>query len=1083
MPDGFKIADGYVDITVNESDLDAAVAGVEAKLAAIKDRAIDIGINQATVDKGIAVIQAKLNALKARIDVGLNPTELAAAVAGIKAMLDNVQSRWNVRVDGIPEALAGLAAMNAQMSDLQRHTGAAKDAMAALAAISFTGLGGGGGVFGRWGQWFHWIIAGGAELAAVVIPATVALGSAALVAAQGFQLVSQHMTAVWTAAEATSNIFHQTAGTMLGFADSLQKAQNAANPMVFQALGGALQLVHQQFGGLSQTGLEVMRVFDNFVAHVQADFQGGFGDTVHNLLSKMVVDLVTLAQIFGTVGHAILNFANAMPGLANVLLNFLNVLSQILLTLSELPTWLITTVFALEELYRWGGLAVTIFARMGAAIANLVPGAIGLIGGFGARFASVFTTIGETVGGFIINLGLMMERMGSAESEAGKLAKATAGAGSKIADMGVGIGEAIAAVPTWAAAVGVILVGGFIALAIWADHAKTAIQQWAKAMNDALAKTSDLKVVNQTASDLQQTTVKLDSAQAQLNKTFSNTYTAAQQTMSHYSTLNPVIQQQEVAVAQLKQQHDVLNTTLQKEYGSLGFLESRYGTTYIGALALAQQAGVSITVGLTQTTQAAEIARLKVADLVAGYRAMGTPMGVVGADMNALAVQAGLQSTKVDQLNQAWSQFVNNVTSGMSSLAGFTTALGNLTQLTGQTVDATTGFTTTGTTTATLQQFIKALQQGPMTGPGASAWTNFTSIVNGSMTQMMTFLRTAGAEGAISGAQFTQAVKDMVAQMVPFIGTNQTALSILGTFVQQAGGPAITSLQQLKSWLGNTSNASTDLGNTVQTATQKMSDLNKIAQNLGNVLNTDIVATMDAAQIKASGLSGATEKYAQDLQNVETPAKQLKTDHDNLFNILVQLTGSTKTATQIMQTYAGQLTQTGNSANTANGDANTGVTGLLKKLGQMPPSVSTTVNVNTGQAYANLTALYQLEQRVGAGPMASKPLAEGGRIPGFGGGDIVPAMLEPGETVINKSMSLALAPLFKHMGVKGYADGGMVTNYAGMASSSPQSVVTSGGSGLGGPVINMNWFGPQMPSPEQQRQIGRNIAMQLVAPA
>jgi hypothetical protein len=54
-----------------------------------------------------------------------------------------------------------------------------------------------------------------------------------------------------------------------------------------------------------------------------------------------------------------------------------------------------------------------------------------------------------------------------------------------------------------------------------------------------------------------------------------------------------------------------------------------------------------------------------------------------------------------------------------------------------------------------------------------------------------------------------------------------------------------------------------------------------------------------------------------------------------------------------------------------------------------------------------------------------KPLARGGRIPGFGGGDILPALLEPGEAVVDKLRARAYAPVLKAMGVPGFAAGGL----------------------------------------------------------
>lgn len=55
-------------------------------------------------------------------------------------------------------------------------------------------------------------------------------------------------------------------------------------------------------------------------------------------------------------------------------------------------------------------------------------------------------------------------------------------------------------------------------------------------------------------------------------------------------------------------------------------------------------------------------------------------------------------------------------------------------------------------------------------------------------------------------------------------------------------------------------------------------------------------------------------------------------------------------------------------------------------------------------------------------------LAGGGKLPGFGGGDRHPALLESGETVIDKWTSRSLAPIFAAAGVKGYTGGGLIGN-------------------------------------------------------
>ena len=55
-----------------------------------------------------------------------------------------------------------------------------------------------------------------------------------------------------------------------------------------------------------------------------------------------------------------------------------------------------------------------------------------------------------------------------------------------------------------------------------------------------------------------------------------------------------------------------------------------------------------------------------------------------------------------------------------------------------------------------------------------------------------------------------------------------------------------------------------------------------------------------------------------------------------------------------------------------------------------------------------------------------KAAAAGWHVPGYGGGDTVPAMLEPGEAVVPKHLVPAVAPFLGAHHVPGFAAGGKV---------------------------------------------------------
>ena len=59
-------------------------------------------------------------------------------------------------------------------------------------------------------------------------------------------------------------------------------------------------------------------------------------------------------------------------------------------------------------------------------------------------------------------------------------------------------------------------------------------------------------------------------------------------------------------------------------------------------------------------------------------------------------------------------------------------------------------------------------------------------------------------------------------------------------------------------------------------------------------------------------------------------------------------------------------------------------------------------------------------------PLPVVHMAEGGLLGGYGGGDRIPALLEAGETVVDKKRSKMFSSIFKWMGVPGHATGGVV---------------------------------------------------------
>ena len=365
--DGFEIAAAYVRVDADTAEADRKIADLVARLETVAGRTYDAKVDlKGDVLAEAAKIKAALDALGAsRTEINLGAAagamqrDLADASADLMMQTALLREIRDLLLEDAAAATVYNIAIR-QARDATAGTRVAADAAAASFRVWGTGI-----RLGAVG--IHGLISGVVELAAVLIPATVAAGAWAAVWMQGAVNVAQHMQSVYTATEATANMFHMTAGQAVGLGDALQKAQDAANPQVYQALGGAVNIVNEHFGNLAQTGLKVGGIFDTFVAKLVQDFApgGSLSSATDAVLSKMVTDLTQIGQVFGNLGHALLDFGAKMPGAANMLLSFVVGVTKLITVLSELPRPIIYAVFALHELNTWGSVAILGLGRLG----------------------------------------------------------------------------------------------------------------------------------------------------------------------------------------------------------------------------------------------------------------------------------------------------------------------------------------------------------------------------------------------------------------------------------------------------------------------------------------------------------------------------------------------------------------------------------------------------------------------------------------------------------------------------------------------------------------------------------------------
>lgn len=775
----------------------------------------------------------------------------AALVTALKAL--------DLELDAKKAALADVggsaAVLAAAMRVLGDRTGAADRAAASAG--------------NRWRLWgtgirltgaaIHWLIAGFAELMAVVIPATVAAGAWAAAWLQGTMNVARHLNAVYIATEAMANMGAKTAGQVLGLGNALQKAQDAANPNVYQALGGAINIVREHFSGLAETGRQVGLVFDRFVARLVYDMSaaGGAGGKLDHVLSAMIPDLVGLGRVFGNLGHALLNFASAMPGLAEVLLGIVAGITKLIEVASNLPAPLITAIFAFEEFNRWGGLLVNILGRMGIGMDALQGRMFSLARGRSV-FMNLFNAIPRLVGAAGVAIGTLVGRLAGIVPAAGNAGAAIVRFGAQAEESAAGLGFLQAAAVTFGA-----IALGFLIYKL--ATARTAAQRLGDAMQQTVEKASNFSILRDVGANLSILAQKTAQATAEMRKNAAGavyaggvegrlTNTVTQSQFAYQYAAKAVA---DYSAAQVQQIGDAAQTVKGAQQ-----IASAYHISIPAAMALAQTAGVNLTHALKTQSGAWNALGLQVKDQVAGFQAMGQSGGVVGRDMLAVAIQSGLAASKVAQLNQAWDEFMANITGGTNALGGLETSLQNIGQVAAR--QSNNLDRSTKTMSLSTKQFANSLTH--YTGTGAQAWQNFDQVIGSTMPQLADWLRTAGAEGAITSKKFNQAILDMSSQLIPFAKKSRTAQAELVAFAQSQG-LNIKTFPELEKAVKAAHGNVADLGKIVGATTVKMGNMGQVAQNLGNVMNSALSSAISTASLKAAGFYKATNNLTTALQD------------------------------------------------------------------------------------------------------------------------------------------------------------------------------------------------------------------------
>ena len=453
------------------------------------------------------------------------------------------------------------------------------------------------------------------------------------------------------------------------------------------------------------------------------------------------------------------------------------------------------------------------------------------------------------------------------------------------------------------------LVAGIAIAIIAIGRIKDATDQWVASTDKAVAAASDLQVFSKIGQTLAENQTRLAAANQHYSQTAAEAGTQTGYMTARFGSLNGGVQRAAQDVGDLTQQQQHLIGTATTVAENLGILGQRFHVSAAGAMALANAAGVNLQQPLAGTGIALRIAEQQITNLRTGLGAMEAPIGVVGADMEAMGIQSQLASSKVQQVNQAMDQFVSTVTSGMNTLAQFQ---GQLSQMGHDALSSSVNLSGAISSIARDNASVTYSLKG-MGTVAQQSWQQFSQAVN-TGNSAIDFLRTGMAEGAVGAKSYEAAIHAVVGELLPMTQGNKTAVAELSTLAQQAGGPATTNLKTLAQWAGITGKQARDvLTKAIQDATQAMSDMSKVAQNLSATVSGQLDASLSAAILKTSNVSQATNTYVHDLNTygAQSPITKraqdaLNTSMANAYRLSQQASGAVKGAGNAMQTAGGQ---------------------------------------------------------------------------------------------------------------------------------------------------------------------------------
>jgi len=1063
------LAEG-IPVTLETGQIIAQIAQVKAELDALKQ--VDINVNLNLDPAQIVKILVQLHALPKSISipVNINWGTLLAQLALLRTLLGNLGG-FNIGGGFVQNINQATNAIN-QASNASRTYHSVWGVLTRDVQLW-------GGAFDSLDKTLISKIAVWHIVLDGLLEATIAVTGAVIALAGAFYALYPAGEDIYNRLKGIAVVSQATRQAIGPLTDKFREFQEAMAPRAIELYGDALNaLGHGSMNALERAMAGVVDLLDKWGAEI--DIWMSKSDGMAGAVTKGTGYLDQLGQMIANIVLAIQNLMKAEPGVAHFVLDFVDGFTKAFAVLTGISPMLDKIALALHGVMLWGGLLVSIFANLAVGILKPVSALLTFVARTKSATSAIedFEAANDTAATPVQKLQLTLQAMGDAFTKMGGAVRAwAAGIGAEMAaadgvfaSAGAGIMAVLDSIKAgllalatnpfvWvAAAAAAILYLGY-AFSKVADATTTWLANW----NSITSSDSASQFLVDSANEISEIYgTRLPESMKTASAAMAPFYTAFHGTFSNISAavtstnipgafghiadavkdagkaaldyLPDLIvgQQAQNSVNAYEQAISTLTSQQKTMFQTAGTVMKQNSVGYAQALGLMDLAGV-------KAGDNFDVQMAKVNGLITGYKNLGIQGGYLGSSINAVTLQSELQQSQVQALAQAWTGFINLVTGGEST---FVTAVQ---QIQGTLSEAGGAASALSVNNGKVSNSIKKLADGgnsikdvkvnidALSTSGLQLKSSFLQSVQAANQNLNALqqLSVAGGQGKAGIDEVNQAGKDYVATLLPVAANSKDAQTTLFALAQQAGYTGQTAFptaaqgaQALARWVGNLKNPMQQAEDITNKLTESAGNLARDVQNLSNAINTDLDSAMATAIAGGKGMQTAFNNAYDSLKKtgdyMSGPSKQAA---GQLAGQLLQVTGNAQQAHDKFDAFYEMMGLDKTQADQLWGSVHklaTAIDSLHSKTVTL--TVNQLITATQGSGYVNVSG-----QQISAGALAAQH-ASGGRIPGYGGGDIVPAMLEPGEAIVPKHLVGAIAPILSAHKVPGFASGGIVGN-------------------------------------------------------